>query len=319
MVSERDGGLDTSAIDLLAVAEYSPPTGEGKMEKLVDVLNMVVRYLDKVPSNFWGIILGALFTILGIHLTNRANDSRLQQQLEHDRNLKNREREMSLRKDIYLAATEAISAGLISIGRFSDLELSHDRLTNEYQSKSSSISKVHLVAKEATVKILLHFSGELAATLLRLSAKRGPLLGKMNQIATLRGLVDIFTKEQSRTLELMKQHNLEGSTDQRKFNALQTNFDFETRRIEENSKKMNDLAATLYSEQLQFMEECVEETMRLWRLSVPVVASARKELDLPIDESEYGKLVEEAIYQQRESIKEFRKQIQAHLPTPPST
>lgn len=289
------------------------------MENWLDVLRMVGRYLDEVPSNFWGIILGAFFTILGIHLTNRANHSRQQQQLEHDRNLKNREREMSLRKDIYLDATEAISAGLISIGRFADLEVSHDKLTNEYLSKSSSISKVHLVAKEETVKTLLHFSGELAATFLGLSAKRLPLLQKWNEIATLRSFVDILTKEQARTLELMKQHNLECSTNQQKFKALEANFDFESRRIEENSEKLNVLTATLYSEQLPFMEECAEQTMRLWRLSVPVVASARMELELPINESEYGKLVEEAIDKQRETIKEFGKQVRSHVPTPPST
>jgi hypothetical protein len=46
----------------------------------------------------------------GVFLANLFHNSRLRTQLAHDRDLKDREREMSLRTDIYLAAAEAVSA-----------------------------------------------------------------------------------------------------------------------------------------------------------------------------------------------------------------
>ncbi|HET9804350.1 MAG TPA: hypothetical protein VFP96_14020, partial [Candidatus Acidoferrum sp.] len=169
-------------------------------------------------------------------------------------------------------------------------------------------------AKETTVKAVSIFSGELVATFLRLTAKRAPLLGQSQNIATLRTMVDVFLKKQSQILEIMNQHNLEGSTDQRKWEFIQKSFDFESRRINETSKKADELAADLALKQLRFMEECVEESIRLSYLLVPVTVSLRKELELPIDESEYSKMLEESVAKQAEIIKEFREQMKALLP-----
>jgi hypothetical protein len=281
--------------------------------------NLLASILGIISNpTFWGIIIGASFSLGGVYLTNYANDRRLREQLQHDRELKNRERELSLRKEIYLASAEAIHAGLIAIGRFSHLEVPDDKLTDEYLSKASSMAKVHIVGKKTTVKSLLQFSGEFAAAFLRLSVKRVPLSKKMNEISALDDLDDTFAKEQSRILELMNHHNLEGSNDQRKSDLLQNRFDFETQRRDENFKKRDALAATLYLETLSFMEECAEERLRLWHLAVPVVVSAREELDLPLDKVEYADMVEEAIAKQMNEVKEFGKQIQSHVDSPPT-
>jgi len=111
-------------------------------------LTYLLALLEKIPGTFWGIIIGAFFTLAGIILTNRAHDRRLQVQLVQDRNLRNREREMSLRKDIYLAAAEAVSAGLIAVGRFANLDTPHEKVTEGYLDKAPFITKVHIIAKK---------------------------------------------------------------------------------------------------------------------------------------------------------------------------
>ena len=104
--------------------------------------------IESIPATFWGVIIGAFFSLSGVALTNRANDRRLHAQLAHDRQIKDRERELTLRKDVYLAAAEAISAGLMTVGRFADLEIPHDKLTEIYLEKSPAIAKVHVIARE---------------------------------------------------------------------------------------------------------------------------------------------------------------------------
>ncbi len=280
-------------------------------------------------ATFWGIIIGAGFTLTGVHLTNLANDRRLKEQLghdrdqkniqlEHDRDLKNRERGMSLRKEIFLDAAEAIHAGLITMSRLAHLEIPPDKLTDDYMSKASSIAKVHVVAQETTIKALLHFSGEFAVTFLRLGAKRLPLLRKANDVAGFNDLVASVEKERSRLAELLGQHTLEGSIDQRKRDYLQTMYDLEKGHFEQTSKMRDALAAELYPQQIAFMQECTEATMRLWRLAVPVVISARNELDLPVDEIQYGKMVDESILKQTGSMGSFGKELQSQIETPPS-
>ena len=85
--------------------------------------------IEKIPASFWGVVVGAFFSLGGVALTNRATDRRQRKQLAHDREVKDRDRELSLRKDVYLAAAEAISAGFMSVSRFPNLDVPHEKIT----------------------------------------------------------------------------------------------------------------------------------------------------------------------------------------------
>ena len=96
----------------------------------------ILVLIEKIPASFWGVVVGSFLSLGGVVVSNRANDRRLCQQLAHDRELKNRERELSLRKDIYLSAAEAIATGINSLGSFANLDISNDKLTAAYIEKS---------------------------------------------------------------------------------------------------------------------------------------------------------------------------------------
>lgn len=278
-------------------------------------MNVLTNLLTQIPATFWGIIIGASFTLattlISLISTNRANDRRLQAQLAQDRDLKNREREMALRKDIYLAAAEAAAAGLFAVSRFANLDIPHDKLTEGYLDKAPSIAKVHIIASEKTVKAVLNFSTELSAAFLRLSVKRFQLVAQKQHIEFLRAQVDTSLKETSRTLELQKHYNIEGLADPRKWNVLQQNFEFERARGEQARQEADTLNASLIPRQLQFLEEVCDETITLGRLLTPALLSIRKELELPIDETEFRRISEEATTKQVESLKEFMRDLQS--------
>jgi len=218
---------------------------------------------------------------------------------------------MSLRKDIYLAAAEAVSAGLIAVGRFANLDIPHEKLTEGYLDKAPSITKVHIIAKEETVRAVVNFTAELNATFLRLLARRLPLVSQKQQIDLLRGQIDTSLKENSRTLELIKQYNIDGLNDPRKWSVLQQNFEFERDRGAQSTQEVDTLNATLIPMQLQYMDECIGETIKLGRLFTPALFSIRKELELPIDETEFRRISDEATAKQVESLREYIQQLQS--------
>ena len=51
----------------------------------------------------------------------------------HDGDLKNRERDLNLRKDVYLAASETIAAGFATLARYVDLSIPHEKLTEGFR------------------------------------------------------------------------------------------------------------------------------------------------------------------------------------------
>ena len=106
-----------------------------------DLIQFCTQSLNKVPATFWGIVVGSLFTLTGVYLTNRASDRRLKLQLQNDRELRNREREMTFRKDTYAVAAEAISVSVNTLSKFSDLSFSLKEISATYIEKSPILAK----------------------------------------------------------------------------------------------------------------------------------------------------------------------------------
>lgn len=283
----------------------------------MNYLTVLLSLLEKIPATFWGVVVGAILTLGGVVLTNRANDRRLRAQFDHDRKIRNRERELSLRKEIYLAATEAVSAGLTAIGRFANLDIPHDQIAEDYLNRSPSIAKVYVVSTEATGRAVAALTGELSAAYLRLSAKRIPLIAHKQQIAFLAEQMVAFGRERDRMLDLMKQYNIQGQADQRLWNVINNNFQFEQTRITDVIKNHSELASKLSVKQIDYAQECMIEVIRLTRLQLPALVAVRTELELPIDEDAYSSFIEDGLRRQEASMRDFLAEIQRlSVPTP---
>jgi hypothetical protein len=276
----------------------------------------IVSLIEKIPATFWGVIVGSFFSIFTVMLTNWSNTKRLRIQLEHDRNLKTRERELALRKEIYLAAAEAISAGMSVVGRLGDLNVSHDKLMQSFVDKSSSIAKVNVVAGDTTIKALSLFMAELTGILLRLSSKRIKLGVLQQRLTLVQEHISLASKERDRMVSLMKELNLAGVRDERQWAIIQDNFEFESKRTEELMKEQAQLQAELYPAQLLLVQECVGEVAVLNRLLTPVLSSARKELELPFDENAYTQVLELSHRKQVEYFEWFLQEAAAGLEQP---
>jgi hypothetical protein len=271
------------------------------MNPITEFLHM----LQSIPASFWGVVIGSFFSIGGVALTNRASDRRLRLQFEHERGLKTKDREMELRKEVYLAAAEAIAAGLHAISRFPNLDIPNDQITNAFIEKSPAISKIHVIATTETVQALTSFTGQLGALFLTLFAQRYELQKSKSAIIAIDSQVAEFGKERDRMLEMIKQHNIEGIVDDRRWNTLQNNFDFEQKRIRDGIANQKELHGDLYPRQLEFMRDCVTHTARLSQLLIPVLSSVRAELDLPLDDHAYRAIAKESLENQQAAIDAF--------------
>lgn len=285
------------------------------IEASMETLTYIIGLFPNVDSTGGKIFLSAFSACIGgliaAILTNRGHDRRLKLQLGHDKNMKDRDREMALRKEVYLSAVEALSVGLTAIVRHNDIEVDHGKILEDYVSKSPALGKIHVVAREETIGAILSLSCELDAVFLRLLPKRFSLIRQKMEIVVLKQQFETHQKEQSRILELMKQYNLDGSRDQQKWELFQENFNRESKSAEEILKKGEELTTALFIEQTRFSEECCNEKMRLGCLLSPVVVAFRKELDLPIDDKEYMRLMQEIATQQNERMKIFSEEIKA--------
>lgn len=269
------------------------------------MLNTILQLLNSIPASFWGVVVGSFFSIAGVAITNRASDRRLRTQFEHERESKTKYREMELRKEVFLSAAEALAAGMNTIGRFSNFDIPNDQVTQPYVEKVSAISKVHVIAQTETILPLAQFTSRLGALYMELFARRHELMSERNSIALIDNQVAQFGKERDRILEMIKQHNIEGVVDQRRWKVLQENFEFEQKRIHDALAHRTQLAGALQPKHLEFMRQCLSNTQLLGELLIPVLTAVRRELELPLDEVAYRQAMEESYVRQQEAIDGF--------------
>jgi phosphoenolpyruvate carboxylase len=267
--------------------------------------NSFLHLIQMIPATFWGVVIGSLFTIGGVALSNRANSDRLRIQLTHEWNLKERERQLSLKRDIFLETVKALATGFNSLGTFTNLNSPPDKLGRKYFDKASMIAQVYLVGNAETISAIEAVSQELSAAMARLHSQRLPLILTKGKADIHRNEINLANAEVTRLLEQMKEMNIEGIRDDRKFNELQANFEFQTNQIKRDSELAGKMDQEV-KEGLDLLLKAVTiELSKVARHLPKALASARKELGLPLDEAWFKSLFESGIAAQGKVVDTF--------------
>ena len=252
----------------------------------------LVTLIKAIPPTFWGIIVGSLFTVVGVVLTNASNTRRLRIQHEHERDLEKRERDLAMRRDIYLEAMEALSAGMVVVGRFGDLDVKPNHLMQSYMDKSPAIARVNIVGNRETIEAVSGFNLELIGTFLRLEAKRERVNALHRHCLAIEGEIESVSKEQHRLKALLEMNDPARAHDERPTNAVRRDLESAQQRLVELRTQDAEILDQLFSGQMKLVQSCVAEQAALDRLLIPIIRTIRAELGLAFDEAHHLQIVE---------------------------
>jgi hypothetical protein len=250
-----------------------------------DSLQFFAQLLDKIPATFWGVVFGSFFTLLGSIVTNRANDHRLRLQLQNDRELKNREREMTFRKDTYAAAAEAIAVSIGALSKFSDLSFSPKEVSETYLEQMPALAKVNLVAGEDTIRALANFGGGFTGAFLRLAQQRMVLSNLQEQIAARVALV---------------------------------NSEIEAARLATTNQEIQQMTSDFSAKRFLFVKQCFVENKNVNQLLIPLLVAARMELELSISKERYAEILHQAYSNLEAHFDEFIQNLAVNAGAPTS-
>jgi hypothetical protein len=212
---------------------------------------------------------------------------------------------MDLRKQVYLDAAEAVDAAVSMIHRYANIRLNQEDLSKEFAKKWSAISKIHIIGQEETLKSIIKFTSELNAAIIRLSLQRQPLVETFDKINILSEQIKLFAKERDRMIELMKQLNFDGNTDEHRWKFIEKNVEFERKRIDEATKEQKILSEKLRTDWAKFIAECYATSAQIRELLIPAVKAVRDELELPLNYDQYKLSMEESIHSQDKFVNEY--------------
>ena len=277
----------------------------GMIPSLEPFISWLTNALAGIPATFWGVVVGSFFTLLAGYVTNRSTDRRQRAQFMHEQSLKREERELALRKEIYLAAAEAIQEGAMTLSGLANMDVAIGDLTKAFLAKAPVLSKVQVVARIDTLRAVMEAGSFIGTALLRLTALRMPLDAEKQQIDALRSMVTNFVRERDRWLEEAKRYNLAGVPNERLWDTLQTNYKFEEKRIDEHQALIGARIRVLFTNQLSFAAACLDESRQLATLIVPTILAVRSELGIPSNEQEINALLYEILAKQHAATDTF--------------
>ena len=275
-------------------------------------MNTIICWLAQIPSIVYAAIIASLITLFGVSLSNRSAHKRLITQLSIESKERQQEREINLRKDVYLKTAEELTRAQQYIGSLASSDLAS--LTNQHKNIEgffSSTSKIHIVGSDETIKAVVDVTKKFTTAMLQIMVKSMPLHDLKSDIDILSGLIDDYSSKREKCLNEITAFNLSGNRDQELWGKLQGNFDFLQEEIrgyvEERSAKWEKHNGY----QRELMIKCMKEALELAELLVPAVISIRKELNLPFDENGYIELMKNQSSEAESVIKQFLSEVES--------
>jgi|SRR5882672_776054 len=260
----------------------------------------LVDLASQIPGTFWGVIVGSLFTLGGLVLSNWWQDKRQARQLEH-----------TLAKEIYLAATEAINIGLTTVARFGDITISQADLTRDYLAKAHAIAKVHTVASLQTATAITAVLTAISEAMLQLTLARYPVRQAKDRVDILTQQLDRFAKEMDRWLEEAKQYNLGPVKDPQRWNTINGNFEFNDKQQQEAMQARDAATADVFRLNIALMKDAIARLSKIQTLIPPLVMAVRTDLGIKTDASGYSAVLTNSANDQRQHLLNFMKELAA--------
>ena len=215
------------------------------------------------------------------------------------------ERVKSIKKEVYLQATEALTRTQNIVANLANLNIDEQKINAEMVKYSGLIAKVQIVGSEKTVKAVTTIMSSIGTAILELMLERSALVNRKNEIELLEKYRIKSADEIDRYISIMKNVNLEGSQDQRLWDTINQNIEFESTQRDKYAQEINDLWEIQNKEHLEFTKKCMDKFFEITSLLPDAVLSVREELDLDISNEAYLDIFNKNIEQGKQVFSKF--------------
>ena len=133
------------------------------------IAELFITWLISVPDIIWAAIAASGITLLGVNLANRSNRKCLKMQLTHTANENDKERKMSLHREVYLSAAKNIGQELTYLGDFYN--------TNAVIPKGyyEAIKQIDVIGSDETIAALNQFNDHMIEAFTELCPKKSEI------------------------------------------------------------------------------------------------------------------------------------------------
>ncbi|HUW19648.1 MAG TPA: hypothetical protein VMW16_10130 [Sedimentisphaerales bacterium] len=252
-------------------------------------------FVASIPNVVWAAIVGACGVIVGAMIAWIS----VCLQLRHDAREREKEREMSLRQEVYLFAAEQIGKFLEYL---SNLYQTSEGTPKEY---SSAMERVHIIATDETLKAAADLNDHLVKVLCEVVPARHEIVLLGRQLESLGRAHERRLREVDKTLEQMREYNLQGEVDSQKWAVIQANYDFADKELSQILEQIRESCIKQMKLTNDLAIKCMEGTVEVEELLAAFTVAVRKELNTPLDEAAYKRRLKVSHEKWKEGVAKY--------------
>lgn len=251
-----------------------------------------LRLIQAIPAVIWSGMIGASLALLGTGLQNRAHRKLQTDHLSHDADQRRQEREMTLRRDVYLRAAAAIAQMQDYLGNFANLALSNEQHASRLAGSVAALSQVELVGSIETLRLLSAVRSCFYRRSLELIEKKLLAEQLASRINELKAVIQNNLQEQEQLSGILQ--SAIAAQEPRLRDSFVLRYEKITAAIQQESTTEHRLALEFADRQRDLILLAIDALTEMGTLIAPVVIEVRRELDFKIDADAYLRIANES-------------------------
>jgi len=256
------------------------------------LLESVFVLLKSIPAIFYAITTGSTITLCGLYMQNRSESERNTQRLRHDAFMRDREREMTLRRDVYLKSAEALAHAQEYLTVFAREDLATAQHEALIKGIGGDLNKVHIVGSLPTVEAIVEANEFFVHGVADLSVERLPVKYLKEEIKAEEKLLEAAGGRRDEALTRMREMD-RAQTTESAFWGIQNQVLGEAQNaIESAIERLRTLKEELSVREANLLRNGANASIAFGALVVRANLVIRRELELPLDAEAYLGLME---------------------------
>ncbi len=286
------------------------------MEETTEILKLLSEIKGALSSNSsiaialisaGAALIGALG---GVLLTNKSNNKRILVELEHDATQRDREREMDLRKDVYLKIAEEMTVAQQFLAGLPQVDFTKIDSSQFLKGFFIASSKIHIVGKYDTVEAVSITMKYFTSSFMKLMSLIIPLQNIKSDIDIATDMINKHSASSDHILSEMTNKNIDGSMDKRTMTVLQTNSKYHQGEIAKLTEERDNNWSSYNKSLRHYQVECMKESIEISKLSINALLLIRQELEMEIDKEKYKKLMDSNLKELEGTLHSFIKSLE---------
>jgi hypothetical protein len=248
----------------------------------------IMQWLSGSAAALWAIagsLSAGVIALLAVWMSNKNSRRQLAMQLFADKQQRERDRNMAVRRDVYIPAAEGISRIQNLISELADFTTDQSALSRHITTDLASLAKVSVLGTDATVFAISRLTAASMLAYLQLTTMRQKLLQRRGKLQTAVAARDSAVDQRQQIARLFHQAFKSGTNDSSLLRRLQTQLESDDKAAKARQSEVDRLLEEHTNEERELHLRILEVNQEILKHVPDALIAVRRELELPINEA----------------------------------